>query len=95
MRWWCRFFGVRGVMKMFLDLFHSRSSAVRVQIIQTVSIMLMNITNQRSLCMSPCTYLPLLPLLCTARARVHAQRTPFPIAARPLRMQSSCSVITM
>jgi hypothetical protein len=37
-------------MRTLVELFRERSSFVRVQIIQTVSIILMNINNQRSLC---------------------------------------------
>jgi hypothetical protein len=45
-----RFFGEKGIMRTLVELFRERSSFVRVQIIQTVSIILMNINNQRSLC---------------------------------------------
>jgi hypothetical protein len=37
-------------MKVFAELFRERSSYVKTQIIQTVSIVLMNIQREHSLC---------------------------------------------
>lgn len=44
------FFAEKSMMKLLVELYKTRSDAVRIQIIQTLSIFFMNIRNDRALC---------------------------------------------